>query len=288
VTNQPGKGSEPTVNSGVSAVPDNQQAPPAVSAKLQQTLQVTNDWRAFALMAEQRPSEGGHFYALHFAELCARKLDTLKTLSSADIAKRISSTGSVSPQQLAAAETFFAKCASFAEGEALQMYERLKLASKKTEDPLIAASEQLISAAGRGRGEFAQLAIQLLETQDPLALTIRSPLERIAAQYKDGKGTGAYYFDGKMYQANTSEVGELIVAFQLAGCSFGAWCELDDQMMLACVLSGTCFADRESYMKSMYVGAGGGAASFERARALSSRVALAIRNKQIEAFLQSR
>jgi len=180
------------------------------------------------------------------------------------------------------------RCASFSEGESSQLFAEMRAREGSGLDPLINAERQLLRAWETGSRELMrEAAATLLRLDDPLLLSEKELLARLMASAPASRGTGARWFDGKLYSIDTEpEFSELLYATQLGVCRDNSVCALDDLMLVTCAAGRECGADRRTFISNEYLNNGGSAAGLDRILELANRIRAAIAAGSVDAFLR--
>jgi hypothetical protein len=238
------------------------------------------DWRAFALAARAKPEAGGYFYAMLAANLCGRDTHVFERMGE-DVTKGlVSSTSTVSSTRLEVLHRFNARCASFADGEANNLYKEVDVLSGDDKDPLVSARKaySIVASSNDGAG-IERTARAIFATGDFALISAQGVLQRLA--YRDG---GYPWFDGEKYDTLERQ-STLTQALLLGSCRDGAYCELDDQIMIACVSRNVCPSQREEFLRMEYYPDAGSSSAYQEMIALSSRVRSRILEGNVTAFL---
>lgn len=257
------------------------------SAKLVAELQAAKDWRAFALAARSRPAEGGYFYAMHVANICAMPAVAMPSLSREAIERAVAKTGTVSPTLLSMVDRLIQRCTSFAPGEAGELYHAVQQQTGDHRDPLINAIRTAAAALSAGDPRESKEALRsLLALDDPLVPYKDQLLVRVMSK-ATGTGKGDMWFDGRLYAADDGPaLSALRTAIELAACSDSAPCEVDVLQVLGCIGGQFCTDDREAYLRNQYVETGASLEVYAQAVALSSRIREAVTRRQVERFFR--
>lgn len=221
---------------------------PAVSATLQSEFAKAADWRTFALFSMQRPAEGGHFYARHVLEICARESDTLDPLTQR-------------------------RCTGFAAGEAAHMLAELRLERAASPDPLLQAERALLDAKVEDRRGLQAAVSRVLSLRDPLLLSENELLVRVASSDEEARGRAGLWMDGRLITPESGKTfSQAWLALRVGACKEGSPCALDDAIRLGCRDKAPCAADRLAYVRSKVSGFGGGEDDVATVLALANRI----------------
>ena len=182
-------------------------------SKIQIQFHDATDWRAFALDAMKEPQNGGRFYAQHAADICSRGMNEQKADAQAGQAREVAALGTISTAQLAANERYFSRCASFAKGETLALYNQIQSESADGADPLIEARKAVRAASRLKTYDAWQVAAErLLATGDPLVLSDTSTLLDVTFRSGAGQVLSENWFDGEtFYLARVGQVQRVFV-----------------------------------------------------------------------------
>lgn len=275
----------------IAAEPTSHNSAKSPSAAMQVAFAKAADWRAFAISALQRPSEGGRYYAIYAADLCGRNMPLLKEIVDAQTAKGIATSSTVSAQRLAAVEKFFSRCAAFAPGETKEIKSKA-MGSMDGADPLVKARDGLLAAyKNKDVAQFRQSALSALQTADALLLSHEELLQRLLAFNSASPSLSGkdYWFDGEIYrQDDALRVSELLLAMKLGTCHEDSRCALDEEIAISCATGDdtSCQADRGAYLKGLYVSGGGNEQDFGNVIRLAGKVRNAIATANVDAFVR--
>lgn len=284
------QGAAPIPTLAVGSTPQERTSSPTgnPSWKLLGELQRAKDWRAFALSAKSRPEEGGYFYAMYVTNLCGMKVATIQELARDAISTSIARTGTVSPTMIAMTETFMRRCASFAPNEAEEISQNLRTSASDQQDPITRPRQGLIAALKQKNRQSQRAALDaLLALGDHLAIFKDQLLALVMSASPQAKQASALWFAGRLYGPDdTDSLSIMNLALTMASCVDGAPCELDNDMMLACLGGQFCVDDRQAHLRHRYlVEAGLSNEGFEQAVSLSQRIREAIDRRQVDAFI---
>lgn len=275
------------------AVPESSVTSPNVALakthNLVTELASAKDWRVFALSARSRPGEGGYFYAMYVSNLCSRGIVNMPELNRDTIDRAVRNTGTVTSTLLAMIDSFSARCASFAPGEASDLYSNIKQASNDNRDPIIMAIDHLSMALKLRDREMAKASLrELLEIGDPLPLYKDAMLLRVLRLNSNTNTTDEIWLDGKAYSSsNVEELSVLTLALDAAACGGKALCEVDEYMMLGCIGGQYCTSSREDYLRHKFISQGGMTEkNFSRSIALSSRIQEVISTRRVDSLIR--
>ena len=205
-----------------------------ISERLQQEFRDAADWRAFAISAMARPSEGGYFYAMRATSLCGRRMDDLTEEGKATIAQSVQKNGTVSSVQLQLVERHGHAMRSVRERRSRSTVSGGRAArGGDGADPLVRAAKAANAAISGGDHGARKAALDLvLATGDPLVASDTDLLRRSMID-KDR----TFWFDGERFEVDRDgeRLAELLLALKLAACQPNALCPVDDDMTLACI-----------------------------------------------------
>jgi len=273
----------PSAPAAVTAAPQ----PARPSERMARAFFATRDWRAFAMEALKHPSEGGAFYAHYIAAQCSRAVSaTLVAEMPGHLAATATATGTLSAGQADEAGRVAGLCAGFAAGEAATLADA---AAALPGDPILAAVQDARSALrGSDRSAVRQSLQAVLDLGEPLALAEGAILARAMASDPEARVVHGAYFDGRVYPPDGSvEWSQFTLATELAQCSAGRVCALDESLAIYCMTGGTCARDRVEYLRQKWAVEGGlTPAQFEGVLTLADRMREALTEGRAGAFVR--
>lgn len=217
--------------------------------KMGDRLSLAHDYREFAYAAMQAPERGGYFYAGYVANLCGFDQSYAEKATGEGESREIISTGTVSSKQLKAAEMLKFRCAGFSRGEATELFLRIKSLSADGRDPFVSAQKNFSEAVRKANAIEIQAALtRLFAHDDPLIVSDIGALLRASQQSAAAAKLAGFYYNGKFYtDEGAAEYTVVSNALQLAACHNIGPCQIDEEILQVCAISGACFDDRVSF-----------------------------------------
>jgi len=257
-----------------------------IAAGVRNAFRASTDYRDFAVAAMQRPGEGGYFYARYAVQLCAvyGNEGTVRAGIRASVAER----GTVSPEQLRAADLLVRQCAGFFPGEAARILREIKTLAATNTDPLVRASESLADAEQAGTpGKLRAAVVQLLDVGDPLLLSESGALDRVARSDAQARAVEGLWLGGRLVLKDSGNDAALaMLALQLGACGESDPCGVDVMVLEGCLSQGLCDADWRKALRQEMLDAGVTPDEIERMLALAARVRRAIDEKDVAFFVR--
>lgn len=258
------------------------------SIKLLAELVTAKDWRAFALSARSRPDEGGYFYAMHVANVCGMGVAAMPQLAGKAVSDTVAKSSTVSATQMSMVDKLMSRCASFAPNEAADIFQSTKSASTDNRDPIVNALVSLSTALAKKDAQLSKEALRaLLELGDPVAPYKDELLVRVMSRSKETGKPGDLWFDGTLYGIDDPDkVSALRLAISLAACRGQIPCDIDTDLMLACLGGQICVGTPDDYLHQRYVKQGGMTEEqYAHAVALSTRIRQVVTSVAVEALI---
>lgn len=266
--------------------PASASAPGDVAARLRAEFWGATDYRSFVLSAMQRPAEGGYFYAKHVALACATR--PTSAFVEDGIRKSVADRGTLPPAQLRAGDRMLAQCATFAPGEARQLF--LEIGSRLADgrDPLVEADRLVTDAASSGDPASLRTAVtRLLEVADPMLLTETGALMVVARSDAQARAQDGLWLEGVLVTRDDEAAYWLSsTAIAIGSCPATGRCALDEWLQSSCIASGDCQGDLQGYFRSAMQDGGMSAGDIDRVFARAARVRRAIAEKDVSFFVR--
>lgn len=269
-----------------SAIGAGQTPPP--SQRLLQELASSNNLRAFAMSAMNRPAEGGIFYASYATDICGRDFAAVTKRGDAAIASEIASNATVSASRLKMMSDLPQRCSAFIPGETTQMLNDLKSRVRSSSDPLIAAEQNLIAAWKSGRSDSMRAAVgRLMQLDDPLLWTRHRLYDYVAQFDPEAKKATGIFLNGKVYPATDGlRYLEVSIALDLGFCKRDLPCALDDELKIVCASGGECAQDRYEKARHYVLANRGTEANWKAVLTLVPQIQEALSTKNVSFFVR--
>lgn len=260
----------------------------APSQRLLQELAASNNLRAFAMSAMNRPAEGGVFYASYVANVCGRDFAVVTKAGNAAVAKEIASNGTVSTSRLSMISDLPQRCSAFIPGEAAQIVSVLKTRAQSSSDPLVTAEKNLLAAWKSGRPDSMRAAVgRLIELDDPLLWTQHRLYDYVAQFDPEAKSASGVFLNGKVYPANDGlRHLEVTIALDLGFCKRDLPCALDDELKMVCAIGEDCAQDRYEKARNYVLANRGTEATWKAVLTLVSQIRDALSTKNVSFFVR--
>jgi hypothetical protein len=260
----------------------------APSQRLLQELAGSNNLRAFAMSAMNRPAEGGIFYASYVADICGRDFASITKAGNAAVAKEIAANVTVSTSRLSMMSDLPQRCSAFVPGETTQMLNGLKSQAQSSSDPLVAAEKNLVAAWKSGRPDSMRAAVgRLMQLDDPLLWTRHRLYDYVAQSDPEAKRATGIFLNGKVYPANDGQRHlEVSIALDLGFCKRDLPCALDDELKMACASGGDCAQDRYEKARNYVLANGGTEANWKTVLTLVPQIQAALSAKNVSFFVR--
>ncbi len=254
---------------------------------LNKALLDAKDLRVFVEMAKQRPEDGGLYFAKAVNNYCSDARRFLASPEQRDV--QPGETHKTTIRRDAATDRLRRLCGGFLESEADGTgYVALVKHPSANLDPLIASEKKVLSDTSDPSLKEKmreQATLNFLNTPVPLVI-VNAPLSEV-------NSNGAFFFDGKTYGGKGDFAGGSLLqaARFLAACKFGDDCgESDRYLLLPCATEGICTSSRSEYVAALFAKDLGSehANRYQEAVQLSEKMARAIQDKNVAAFIKPR
>lgn len=214
--------------------PTTQHSKSAISAALQQEFLDAPDLRAFALQAMRRPAEGGLFYARMAGDWCQLAQPAALQWIEQGVRSEIEQTGTIGSVRLATIERIHRRCAGFIGTARDELHASIRAEAGNRADPLLNAETDMRSAKRGADPEAWRAAMQaLVDLHDPLLLSHNWTFLASIGRFGDRPPAGMW-FDGQNYRNDNAGIYQQ--ALELATCTPGAPCAMDDQILMTCTI----------------------------------------------------
>lgn len=214
--------------------PTTQPSKSAISAALQREFLDAPDLRVFVLQAMRRPAEGGLFYARMAGDWCQLAQPAALQWIEHGVRSEIGQTGTIGSDRLATIERIRRRCAGFVGTARDDLYASIRAEAGNRADPLLNAETDMRSAKRGSDPEAWRAAMQaLVDLHDPLLMSLNWTFLASIGRFGDRPPAGMW-FDGENYR--TDRAGIYQQALELAACTSGAPCAMDDQILMTCTI----------------------------------------------------
>jgi hypothetical protein len=236
------------------------------------------DLRKFALEARMNPESGGYYYAMTAANMCSRDMKFVSESAAKTTSQIVEKNSTITTTALALLHSYEAKCSSFASGEAGELWKAVKSQSADGRDPVI----NVVKAFGTSSDKQKAAKEVFLYGDFGAISSLQLPWQLVSNGRDVSQGID---FNGVRYTGTDQTA--LSMALSLGACKLGEYCALDDEMQVACVVSGACFSSREDYYRSQFTEATG-SKDFEKVLTLARQVQQFIQDGNVAAFAGKR
>lgn len=244
-------------------------APKEATRDMQQRYRAVDLGRPFFQWAMAHPEQGGAYYARKLAAHCRGAVYKRALLGEGNRAYIAGTDSQVYQRKIAAVEQLRRRCGDMSESELEDVLRQTASTDMQARDPLLGIMQ--IWGAQVSRDERARKAQALfLRQMDPLLA------DELGARLFRARQPNTIYFDGREWSLTETPV--VAAALYLLPCELGLDCSAQKDMGLtmSCSSDAICYVSRED--KALQDMLNGSQADLAEARALSRKMAAALRS----------